>query len=244
MYMKLFGYSVVDIIIVCIMLNFMLTACRIGLIKSLLSFCSLIFSLILSNQLYPSIAEFIRKNTKLFDILDRSIRNIIDISHSINPPALNLQDDITSTINNLDLPKPISDFLSSNANSLTIGINDMQLFDVDKAMNFVADNLSNLLIKLLAMVIAFTAISIVFGIIIHIVDIISYFPIIFIFNKLGGLILGFFEGVLFLWLCFTILTLFFPAKSGFIHNMLSSSVLAPKFYNGNLILKYFISFLH
>lgn len=232
----IFGFNFFDILVVAILAVYISNSMRVGLIKSLFGLVSVVISFLLSNKFYPVVANFIREHTKFFDWFNASLRDIINIRANLESYTGNLQTDV---INKLELPSFISDKLISG-NDFAM----MKLFDINSIEKYIADNLSNILINVLAMVFTFTIISIGMGVISNILDIISYFPIIHGMNRLGGMVVGFIKGVLFVWLACLVLSLVVNnPKYKFIYDLLRSSSIAIQFYDNNLLFKFLIRFM-
>lgn len=252
--MNFLSFNWLDIVFAVILISFMANIMRKGLIKSLFGIFSFVISVLISSQLYTKVAYFIKQKTPFYAWFHSMLNDTLNLSETIRSQTQNIQSGIQNNIfesvqsstglskdllKNIQLPDFIKEkFLSSN--DLQIG----KIFDLATLESYISNNLADVLINILAMVITFTLVSIVMGIISHLLDIISFLPVIHFTNKIGGLVLGFAEGTIFLWIACMIISLFIEnANFRFVKQALSSSVLAIKFYNSNFILKFLSNFI-
>lgn len=247
----MFGFNWLDIIFAVILGSFMLTALRRGLIRSIFGIVSFIASVLISSQLYTKVATFIKVKTPFYSLFNQMLNNALNLSGSL---VSNIKIDDASNIfgefktstefsqellNNIQLPAFIKEnFLKINSSKI------LQIFDLKTLGNFISNNLANVLVNILAMVITFSLISLIFSIAAKLLDIIAWLPGINMANRLGGLVIGFIQGTIVIWVGCMLIALFVEdPKFKFFKHALASSRFAIKFYDSNLILKFLARYI-
>ena len=213
-----------DIAAAAVILVFMVFAGRRGLIKSLYGLLSFFLAIFLVNLLYPFVASFLRQvpffqnwggNTlaaEAFDYTSKSGENLF--------------------ISSLNLPEFVKFFLIENNNPDTYG-----LLSASGLGDYIALFLSNMLVNIIAMLLSFIVIYAGLKLIGKLLDVVARLPVISAFNRLGGLVIGFLQGVLALWIAFTVITLFLsrPYFAEFL-KLVEMSDMAAVLYENNFIL--------
>jgi Colicin V production protein. len=252
--MNIYGFNLLDIIFAFILLSFMMSVMRKGLIQSLFGIFSFVISVLISSQFYPNVADFIKNKTFFYNWFNSMLKDTLNVSNLIRSQAENVQSGLQNNLlenvqssagiskellDNIQLPSFVKDnFLSVNTSQI------VKIFDMKTLENFISSHLANILVNILAMILTFTFVSIVMGIISHVLDIVSFLPFIHLANKLGGLVVGFVEGSIFLWVICMLFSLFVENPNfRFLKDALGSSKFAIKFYDSNLILRFLINFI-
>jgi len=218
-----------DICAAAVILIFMFFAGRRGLVRSLFGLFSFFISIFLANMLYPLIGRLLKQSDGLIEWLKGGIVNAAwmpEASDYSNKAAQNL------FISGLNLPDFMKFSLMENNNPEAYGA-----LNVSGLADYIEGFFANVAINIVAMLIAFMVIYLGMKLIGKLLDAVAKLPVISALNRLGGLAIGFLQGVLVLWLIFTGFTLFLskPYFAEFL-NLLERSSLTATLYENNFIL--------
>ena len=219
-----------DIAVVAAVLLFMFLAWRRGLIKSLFGLVSFFASIILANALYPVIGRFLREYDPFYEWLKTTILNTVGIPEIAADTSRAAQNYV---ISNLNLPDFLIFSMLENNNPEAHNI-----LNVTGLTDYIGGFLANIVINIISLLLAFILIFIGMKILGSMLDVVSKLPIINMFNKIGGLIIGFFQGTLLIWLIFTGVFLFLsrPLFADFLE-LMEASRIAVIFYENNFIMR-------
>ena len=214
-----------DIAVSAVILLFMILAAKRGLIKSLYKLLSFFISIFLANLLYPVIGRQLRQmesfNGWLTNLLAQS-SGTDNFSNELTNAAQNLY------ISGLTLPDFMKFSLIENNNPEAYGILNATGFS-----EYIGNFLLNFTTNILAMLLAFAIIYLLMKLLGKLLDVVSMLPVISAFNRFGGLVIGFFQGVFVVWIVFACLSLLLsrPNFAGFLDLLGSSGISAALFEN-------------
>lgn len=171
-----------DWAIIIIFILFILIGIGKGLIRSVFNFISLIASVIITKNLYPYVAKFMRSSGTLFDKIKQFFVEAMDLETTVNALGKTAQNNF---IESLQLPEFIKQPLMENNN-----IEAYDLFHVDTFENYIAGFLSNIIISGIAILTVFIISLLLLKIIGGILDLASRLPVIHQLNKTGGALVG------------------------------------------------------
>ena len=185
-----------------------------GLIGVIFSLCAVILAIFLSAILCKPVTDLVIKNTEL----DDNIKNAI------------IQNGILQKDENAGKDQSINGYIEKYVtNAIKDGVN-----------NTIESNAQAVAEKVVAIIVAvglFIVLRILLILIKFIAEGIAELPVVKQFNKLGGIIYGILRGLIviyvFLAICFFIVSI---SNSGFITNMIDTSILSEFLYNNNIIL--------
>lgn len=200
---------IVDLIILAIILLFTFLGYKRGLIKVAIKLCTFFIAIIIAFILYKPVSNVVVENTGI----DESIENTI-ISR-ILPEGLSVNDEI-------DMQNNLPNFILKNSENTVASI---------------ATSFSNMLIETSCLLIIFIATKIILKFITALADLIAKLPILKQFNKLGGTIYGVLEGLFFVFIGFTAISLFAPLLDTSLLDNINSSTLGSILYNNNILMK-------
>lgn len=186
----------------------LITGFKMGFLKKLLNFGSIIVSIVLTRAWTPEVVNIVKDYT--------------NIQSSISDKLYKAFNE-TSILDKMDLSK-LEDII--NINSMNSSIRE-----------YISTNLSNLLINILCGIIVFLATMFIIKIIIKVLDIIDIIPIVGQINKILGGLLGVVESLLLIWIIFAILkmTSVFPPVKEVITNNIENIFFLNYIYENNVI---------
>lgn len=213
-----------DIAVIAIIAVLAVIGLKRGFVRSCFSFVPSIVALVFTGKIYPRVSELLR-STPLFDIIKSSIAKGIHI----DTPASAAGDSI---INSLSLPEFLKSSLIANNNNVVYNI-----LDATGIKEYISGYISNICINIISMILVGAGLIIIFKVIIGMLDIVTHLPVISTFNRLGGLAVGFCEGVLVIWLLFVVAVLFCSGdKLQWFYTSLPQSKIASILFEKNILM--------
>lgn len=206
---------------------------RKGFLKMALSMAALVGTIIIVGILNPYVSRFLMDNTELYAVLQEGTAEFVDnILETELEIEINTRTDEVFAIDHLTLPKAIREKLIQDNNSVVyeaLGVSDFKGY------------LSGYLAGLILNVISFIGTLLIAGFLVKAVfvmaDIIEKVPGIHGMNKLAGMLFGFLEGIIIIWIACLVVTAFGATKTGQqILGMIQDSVLLSLIYNNNLLM--------
>ncbi len=223
------AFNIADIIVLAVLAFFIYFFYCKGLVGTLLGFCSTIISVVFSKILYPFVGDILR-STFVFDSIKEYVIETAGLGKIAEGAGIKAQTDFISSLN---IPDFLKNALIDNNNSEVY-----KMLDVSTVEDYVGGYVANFLINIIAMIIVFVVVWVGLKVLSNTLNIMAKLPVIRTANKLGGAVLGFIQGTVVIWIAFAVLTLFF-AKPVFqeVTETISSSVVACKFYDSNILIK-------
>lgn len=206
---------------------------RKGFLKIALSMAALVGTIIIVSILNPYVSKFLMDNTGLYEVLHESTSEFVtDIFETQIDTAINTRTDEVFAIDHLTLPKAIREKLIEDNNSVVydaLGVSEFEEY------------ISGYLACMILNTISFIGTLLIAGFIVKVVfvmaDIIEKVPGIKGMNKFAGMLLGFLQGIVIIWIACLVVTAFGATKTGQqILAMIQGSVLLSFIYNNNCLL--------
>lgn len=173
---------------------------RKGMVKTAISMVSFIIVIGVTSWLNPYVSDFIREKTDWQERIQQGCKDIFfeEIGEELELPA-DLQ---TEIIDELPLPKSMKEKLTENNN-----IEVYQQLAANSFAEYLSGYVAYAIINGIAFVISFVITIIIVKLILYAVDILTELPVVGTLNRLGGLLLGSVQGLLWIWILFLIVTL-------------------------------------
>ncbi len=206
---------------------------RKGFLKIALSMAALAATIVIVAFLNPYVSKFLMENTGLYETLHESTTDFVtDIFETQVDIPINTRTDEVFAIDHLTLPRAIREQLIEDNNSVVyeaLGVSEFEEY------------LSGYLACMILNAISFIGTLIIAGFLVKVVfvmaDIIEKVPGIKGMNKLAGMLLGFLQGIVIIWIGCLVVTAFGATKTGQeILAMIQDSVLLSFIYNNNCLL--------
>ena len=206
-----------------------------GFVSSVLNTGGCLVSFGLSFVLYPKLAAVIRGDTELVRTLvhytDASSR-IGDLETAITNVATMTREGITELVGKVSLPAPLDAILESNLLNQAYAATG-----VTTVSDYVSQTIINACINVLCFVVCFVVLFVLISIVVNALKAIFRFPVLKQLDWLVGGVFGFLRGVLICYAAFTVVPLVLTVVPvDFISELLDTSMLAPLFNNGNLVM--------
>ena len=227
--------NIVDYVVLGILALSVLFGFYRGFVSSVLNTGGCLLSFGLSFILYPKLAAVIQGDTELVRTLvhytDASSR-IGDLETAITNVATMTREGITELVGKVSLPAPLDAILESNLLNQAYAATG-----VTTVSDYVSQTIINACINVLCFVVCFVVLFVLISIVVNALKAIFRFPVLKQLDWLVGGVFGFLRGVLICYAAFTVVPLVLTVVPvDFISELLDTSMLAPLFNNGNLVM--------
>lgn len=205
---------------------------KVGFIKIVFSLCSLIITLILTTWISPMVNDVMRGNEKFYDLVIDKVEVLLPFEEE--DTKTNEQ---VSYIEELPMPQSIKDTLIENNNTdiyKTLAVNNFK--------EYVSNYLASVVINAMAFIFTFIVILILLWVISIALNLISKLPILNQINKTAGMLAGFIQGLIIVWIFFLVITVFGGTEWGQeALMMVEQSEILGFVYNNNYLLSFITS---
>lgn len=187
-------------ILLIVLAIFAIQGFRRGLVRTAVSMVFFIIVIAVTSWLNPYVGDFIREKTDWQEEIQQSCKEIFfqEIEEQADI-SINSQMEF---IDELPLPESMKEKLVEN--------NNAEIYRQLAVENF-ADYLSGYvaygIINGVAFVISFILTIIIVKMILYAVDILTELPVVGTFNRIGGMLIGLIQGILWIWVVFLVITL-------------------------------------
>lgn len=244
---------IVDIVIILIVLFFVLIGKKRGFALSLLSTCSIILSIVISLFLYQPVETYLRENTELKEQISNAIISSMNNEDKSGQESTNENQQGESeekskenqNENIIEESQTKSQEKNNNQengffNSLINNYVNLGKEKAEETKNQVvqqtAENITENILKVLSFVIVYILVTLILLILKFALKIFTKLPVINQIDKIGGIVLGFAEGVIIVYIIIAIISIVVPEKKdGNISQRIDESYIGRYVYNNNVI---------
>ncbi len=221
-------FTYLDVAVLLTIAVFAVFNAKKGLAGALLWFMPTLFGVILSWKMSSTVIKYVR-GTFIFPFVADKIESGLKLENLLPDMTMSAQNDI---ISGMDVPEFIKQALVNNNNSVVYSI-----FDAQTLKEYIAGFLANILVSIAVVIILYFVGLIIGRIILRILDTANDMPVIGLFSRAGGFVVGAAKGVCIVWIAGIIITFFCckPWAQDFIA-MLEKSFAAGWFYRNNILL--------
>lgn len=199
------NFNMLTIIVIAILALAVWLGWKKGLVRTILSLCSLIISLVLVWILFPHVSSILEGFTPLRDTVYEHVDSFL--SEEISELLEQLPETDTSAqnelIDKLPLPEELKEKLSLNNN-----VDVYEALGVESFTEYLSTTVTNLILQaaslLLTLIIVFIAVHLLIGAL----DLVAKLPGLNAINKSGGAIAGLITGYLIVQIIFLVITVF------------------------------------
>lgn len=226
--------NLIDWIIVGILGISVLMGLYRGFISSVASLGGCLISLAASYWLTPKMVEFVTANTSLRDVIS-SYTGAEKIAGEWSGRLVGSlsEAEIATAVRDVKLPPPLDTLLTDNLkNQVFRSVSDM----TQNVGEYVSKTLVDAIMTVISFLIAFVVLTILFHIIINLLNAIFKFPVLKQMNAAAGGLFGLLRGALICFVAFAILPLIQTVLPANVNDLLAGSRLAPMFNSTNMIL--------
>lgn len=186
---------------------FVIQGARKGLVRTAVSMVSVILVLVAVSWINPYMGDFIREHTSWEEsIREHTSQMLADVIEEQMEPDAGQQEEI---IRQLPLPEGMKDLLLENNNEEGYRSMAAQGF-----ADYVSGYLAYAIINGIAFVLSFVVTILLIRLILYAVDILTDLPVISGINRVGGILLGAVQGLLWLWIILLAIALFAETPAG------------------------------
>ncbi|NLD50262.1 MAG: CvpA family protein [Clostridiaceae bacterium] len=224
-----------DLIVIAVIVVFGLIGMSKGFIYSMFRLASFFVAAIVSVKCYPVLSNILDKTAVFTNIKSGIYKNLM-LQQTAQSPQINEGTRLTAgaVIDNLNLPGFLKNMVEKN---MLEKIPDLtKLVDIANIMDGISNILAHMVIDILSVVLLYIAVRIGLIFLRFILQGIAKLPVFKQMDKLGGFAFGALEGLMTVYIVFTILMLFSasPAFKDFF-DAVEGSLIAKFFYQNNFI---------
>lgn len=203
-----------------------------GFIKLSVSMISLVLTLVIVQMATPYVSKFLKEATPLYSTIQANILEGTGVEAVPDTNNLSVSDQI-QLIKGFTLPESLKNALVENNNSEVYEVLGVSVF-----ADYVSSYMANIIVNAIGFLLAFVVVYAIFGIAVFALDIVSRLPGIHGLNKLAGAVLGFVQGMIFIWLLCLLATAFSSTVWGAsIFAQIEKNGILSFIYNHNLFTK-------
>ncbi|MDO5541215.1 MAG: CvpA family protein [Eubacteriales bacterium] len=220
------------IIILIIFALFILKGYRRGFIRSLASAFSLVISIVIVNMATPYVTEFLETQTPVYDYILKRCEDVFSVE-DMQLTAVQ-EEQQNEVIDNLALPKVLRNFLKENNTPEYYGKMAVKSFS-----EYIQKYMASLILNICSFVVTLILVMSFVSLIVMTLDLVARLPIIKGVNQILGLGLGFFQGLIIVWIIFLIITIFSQSYIGReLMQMIVDSPILSRIYDTNVLLNF------
>lgn len=208
--------NLIFILVILFLLFGLITGFKMGFLKKLLSFGSIIISIFCTKTFTPEVVKIVKDYTNIQSSLSDNLNKTFNE---------------TSILDKMDLSK-IQNVIDIESMNLSI-------------KEYVSTNLSNLILNILCGIAVFLVTMLILKIIIKFLDIVDIIPIVGQINKLFGGVLGVFQSLLLIWIVFAVLKFLsvLPPVKDVITNNIENTFFLNYIYENNIVYNFFANLI-
>lgn len=206
---------------------------RKGFLKMALSMAAMVGTIIVVGILNPYVSRFLMDNTGIYETIQESTAEFVeDIFETQVTTAINTRTDEVFAIDHLNLPKAIREKLIEDNNSVVY-----EALGVSEFEEYISNYLSCMILNAISFIGTLVITRFLVKVVFVMADIIEKLPVIHGMNKTMGVLFGFLQGIVILWIGCLIVTAFGATKTGQqILALIQESVVLSFIYNNNCLL--------
>jgi hypothetical protein len=212
------------------MLIFIIRGYKRGFFKSAVSAIGIVLAVFLTGVLYPWVNTMLHNYTGIDDLVRTQVSERLHIEESINEMTRNEEVDF---IDNLNLPETIKKQLIENSNAeeyVELGVKNFS--------DFVVVYITDIVVKGIAYIITYVLVFLIIIILCAATHIANYIPIVKSINKVGGVVFGFCQGMVVVWLLMGLITVFSIFQwASLLMKMIDDSWILSNIYKNDIFLK-------
>jgi uncharacterized membrane protein required for colicin V production len=222
----------IDILVIAVIAVFAIIGIKNGFVYSIFRLLSLFLSVVISLKFYPVLANLLLK-TKLYTVIKQSFLKSLTLQQPSLAAGASGQTNANTArtiINHLKVPEFFKETILSRVP------NPAELLGISKIMDALSSELAIIIVSVISLIVLFILARIGLTFLRVFLQGIAKLPIFKQVNKLGGFALGAVEGLLSIYIFFTVLMLFNSAPQfKQIHDAIESSTVARFFIRTTLL---------
>jgi len=216
-----------SIIVICIV--FAIKGLANGFIKSVFSICSFIISGVVAKMYYPIVSSYILQNEFVISKIQKTIGKNFEMN-ALQMASTEGIVDYANIFEILKFPKSMQDLLMKSEYLKNYSQSAMESIN-----NHVSNMIANIVIDIISICIIFLIVKIVLSIILTFLNGFASLPVLKELNSVGGIAFGLLQGIIIVFIIFTILTPFTAMSNNSINVAIDESTLGKILYNNNPI---------
>lgn len=213
-----------------VLIFFTLSGFRRGFVKIIISLLSMVLTLWLVSVVTPYISTYLIENTGVYEMVKEKANSAFSEKNGLRDNTI--EENQIETIQSYSVPETMKDVLIHN-NTVDV----YQKLMVTAFEDYISSFLARAVINIMAFICTFVMIMVFLKMTFLSMEIISRIPIIKGINRLAGLLAGFAEGMIIVWIVFLAATIFLGGEIGNrFFSAVDNSLFLTLIYNNNILL--------
>ncbi|MCI9137050.1 MAG: CvpA family protein [Lachnospiraceae bacterium] len=165
-----------------------------GMVRMVFSLIAIFLVIGITSWIFPYTAVFLQEQTPLYDAVQENCIEAVQKKLGENAAdktqkPKEQQESENITMFGIEIPAGVQDFFQENV--------------VEQA----AGQIAEVILQRIAWILTFLAVSLLMGVLVHVLDLIAKLPVLESVNHMGGLVVGLLEGLVIVWILFLVITL-------------------------------------
>ncbi len=173
-----------------------------GLVRMSSNIVSLVISMAVTRNVKPYVQEWIKGNQYINNFIHYKVQEIISDNINTTASSVQMQDEINK---GSSFVSKILGFVGNPEQLNTDTLYD--LIGLDKIVNGIAEQVTEFVLSVITFVLLLIVITILVKLLFKILDKIADLPVLTVFNRVSGSLLGLVESVLYVWIIFIVLNI-------------------------------------
>lgn len=228
-------YTWLGVVIALIFVAFCFTGFHRGFVKEAIFTCYTLLAVILVGLINPYVDTFLTEQTPLYEMIEENCLEFIkEQSPGIEAAGKKKQ---KQAIEALPLPSILKEQILENNNE-----QGYELLNADSFIEYAAGGLAGMLVKGIGFALSFVLVSILIHTAANILNIVDHIPLLRQVNRIAGMLVGGFKGILVIWVAMLVLTIFCNTSWGAeCMGLIEQDILAKIIYEYNPFITIFMS---
>lgn len=205
-----------------------------GMVRTALSLCSVIITLILGSVLNPYVSELLKEKTPVYRIVQEKCEETLSQTLEKQMEQQMGKEEQDKFIESLPLPESFAKILVENNNSQGYQQVLAQTFG-----EYLSRGIAEIVLSVISLILTFILVSIIINIAGNVLNGIFSLPVLSLINRAGGAVLGGIEGIFFVWIVFLVIALFWDtvwAKQAV--EMIRENSITQLLYDNNILTQF------
>lgn len=226
-------------VVVLILIYFSVKGFQRGLLRVVFSLVSIILTLMIVSVMTPYVSDFLIDNTSWYEQIRTKCVNAVNdtIEDQVQDTAEGQQQALENS--GISIPENAQNKLISSTNEVVDGI-----LESTGLSDTLGEALATLIFRIIVFLITFILVFLVIHVIFHLLNTVAKLPVIRTVNHGAGLVAGFLQGLVAVWMIFLLVSVLSSTSlGGLVAQAIQENTVTAELYNHNLILYLIMGFL-
>lgn len=222
-----------NIIVLAVFVFCIMNGIRRGFIRTAAAMASFFVSMALVYLLNPYVTDFLEQKTPVYEMVEEKCTEAV----TAGLEGQMKEQGESVVMEDLPLPESLKEVLLKNGTDYKDSL-------VESFAGYLSSSITHIIVSTISFLITLALVSLIFRIMVSVLDGIFSLPVLSLFNRMAGAAAGCVQGLLIVWVFFLIVTLCFDTSWGRqAVEMAQANPVTKWLYDSNLLLKFISGFL-